>query len=1085
MRKLISLLTVVMVALQVMATPVDVTTAKIKAQQYLVNKVYAGKFMTPGAANAKLIKAEMGDKAQTPVYYIFNTATTFVIVSGDDRAEEILAIGDKPLNLDRIPKNMQAWLDNYKQQLDWLLTHPDEKVDKPTAIKSPMLKGNYPIGPLLTAIWHQGTPYNDMCHFTYNGTTYECYTGCAATSASMILYHWKYPTSQVGPIPSYTTTLDLGEYNSVTYTYPALPAVTFDWANMIDDYTSPMATDYTPEQAAAVATLMRYVGQREHMMYGTEGSGIFTTDTQVIADMYIDFGYDATTCRFVKKSDYSEEQWAQMVQEEIIRHRPVVYCGVDVGGAGGHAFNVDGYDSGLNKYHVNFGWSGNGNSWYAMNAFSARGYTFSDNQRMVLGIQPPVGRIIANPGEVAFKGFDGETYTEVVKVNAVNIESNINVALTGPECYSINATTITPQQAANGFDMVVTYAPTEAGDSEATLTLSCADEDVEPVTIPITGEALPRVPTILVEPESLTFSTIASSPVTKTLALTGAFLTNDVTVSLNDQNGAFTVSPLSISQSSTDAHTPVTVTVTFNSATVGEYNAAITFASEGAESKTVQLIGNIVDGGTASDPYLNLSKYETIDEAGWNTSDIQNLYRYTEYEDQDCGWLTVSNYGVMMANSTQEWLDNNISESYSTSWNATDIFLGDDSYFGSKTSYACDWNGLNQYFYVTNCTQVKQYAYNRSSTYPLIMRIYECSLNPDGSVTAGSVPVDTKQSSVYNTTEVITSSELDASKIYMVNIYNDYSYLYEIGFKTPLATYPVPVAIAATEITGNSFIANWMPCEGADSYTLRVVPKNYDILTEGFSKCTKAGSIDISSTLDNYMDNAGWTGSKLYEAIGGIRFGTGSSVGTLTSPGLSLTDNKVTIAFKAKTFNNDTNCNFKVSCGNASETVTLPNNTEATYTVVLDCNAGAGQKIKFETTANGKRVVLTSIHIIDGERAGSTKSIDFDGVTFTGITTNSYKVLDLDPATTYFYDVRAVFGAKESQWSNLTTVTTLAGGVYGDVNGDGEVTTIDITAIYNYLLNGDTTYLATSDVDGDGEITTVDITVIYNILLGN
>ena len=57
--------------------------------------------------------------------------------------------------------------------------------------------------------------------------------------------------------------------------------------------------------------------------------------------------------------------------------------------------------------------------------------------------------------------------------------------------------------------------------------------------------------------------------------------------------------------------------------------------------------------------------------------------------------------------------------------------------------------------------------------------------------------------------------------------------------------------------------------------------------------------------------------------------------------------------------------------------------------------------------------------------------------------------------------------------------------VPGDVNGDGEVTTIDITAIYNYLLNGDETYLATSDVDGDGFITTVDITAIYNILLGN
>ncbi|MBR5030790.1 MAG: N-acetylmuramoyl-L-alanine amidase [Muribaculaceae bacterium] len=60
-----------------------------------------------------------------------------------------------------------------------------------------------------------------------------------------------------------------------------------------------------------------------------------------------------------------------------------------------------------------------------------------------------------------------------------------------------------------------------------------------------------------------------------------------------------------------------------------------------------------------------------------------------------------------------------------------------------------------------------------------------------------------------------------------------------------------------------------------------------------------------------------------------------------------------------------------------------------------------------------------------------------------------------------------------------------AAGVYGDVNGDGVVSSVDVTAIYNYLLNGDTTFLSTSDVDGDGVVTSVDITIIYNILLGN
>ena len=52
-----------------------------------------------------------------------------------------------------------------------------------------------------------------------------------------------------------------------------------------------------------------------------------------------------------------------------------------------------------------------------------------------------------------------------------------------------------------------------------------------------------------------------------------------------------------------------------------------------------------------------------------------------------------------------------------------------------------------------------------------------------------------------------------------------------------------------------------------------------------------------------------------------------------------------------------------------------------------------------------------------------------------------------------------------------------------DVNGDGAVTASDVTALYDYLLNGDETYLATSDVNGDGHITSADITAIYDVLL--
>lgn len=40
----------------------------------------------------------------------------------------------------------------------------------------------------------------------------------------------------------------------------------------------------------------------------------------------------------------------------------------------------------------------------------------------------------------------------------------------------------------------------------------------------------------------------------------------------------------------------------------------------------------------------------------------------------------------------------------------------------------------------------------------------------------------------------------------------------------------------------------------------------------------------------------------------------------------------------------------------------------------------------------------------------------------------------------------------------------------GDVNGDGTVTSTDVTALYNFLLYNDTSSLVNGDVNGDGNI---------------
>ena len=55
--------------------------------------------------------------------------------------------------------------------------------------------------------------------------------------------------------------------------------------------------------------------------------------------------------------------------------------------------------------------------------------------------------------------------------------------------------------------------------------------------------------------------------------------------------------------------------------------------------------------------------------------------------------------------------------------------------------------------------------------------------------------------------------------------------------------------------------------------------------------------------------------------------------------------------------------------------------------------------------------------------------------------------------------------------------------VIGDVDGDGECTINDVTALYNYLLFDDSSAMVAGDQDGDGYITVGDVTWVYNVLL--
>lgn len=378
MRRMFVVAIALLAVMQLMAADIDVQSAQTKAQRFLTSR--AGRVDFTSAPTVKWVHQEMNTSdASRAAYYIVNTDHGFVVVAGDDRAQEILAYGDGQLDMNSIPGNMKLWLDYYKAQMEYLQAHPGMAVEK----SAQSANRGMMVEPMIEALWDQGNPYYNQCPVDGDRCSQ---TGCAATSLAQVFYYWKYPITPTPVVPGYTT-------RTKGFVLDALPSVTFDWENMLSTY-SIFSNDASK---AAVAQLMRYIGQAEQMDYTNEGSEAWEDD---ILRACHTFGY--VNAQVVYKSILydngvdsvfiDDDTWNEMLQEELLAGRPVVFCAYSYSSAYnayyGHAFNVDGFDAD-GYFHINWGWSGTGNGHFALNAFANQGYNYNIGQLMVMGIEPP------------------------------------------------------------------------------------------------------------------------------------------------------------------------------------------------------------------------------------------------------------------------------------------------------------------------------------------------------------------------------------------------------------------------------------------------------------------------------------------------------------------------------------------------------------------------------------------------------------------------------------------------------------------------------------------------------------------------
>jgi len=150
----------------------------------------------------------------------------------------------------------------------------------------------------------------------------------------------------------------------------------------------------------------------------------------------------------------------------------------------------------------------------------------------------------------------------------------------------------------------------------------------------------------------------------------------------------------------------------------------------------------------------------------------------------------------------------------------------------------------------------------------------------------------------------------------------------------------------------------------------------------------------------------------------------------------------------------------------------------ATYSITFDANTAVSNDVDYMDVAYGEGLTTDNYETI------------FDHIIMNTPVTETYSNDTIVPAKTgvYYFGFHCTSVAGYG-WLLLHNINIKmvkdAPSLVGDVNCDGAVNASDVTALYNYILNGDSTFLSTSDVNADGSVNASDVTAVYNIILGN
>ncbi len=366
MKKLLVSTLALLSALGINADPISRTEALQIAQEYMVPGYQMS--MT-NQAQAKL-RASSSEYA--PYYIISRGANQgFVIVSGDDCLPEVLGVAEQgDFDPDNMPPALLDMLDGWQKIVELAQADGSNVAMAKSRRAQRASTTRVDIPSFVTSFWHQSSPYNDNCPTLTNNNN-RAATGCVATAASQILYYWRkdLPSTLQGTTPTYS-------YGDAPVTRSVPKGTPLKWDLMLDSY-GPQSADYKQ----AVAEFVFATGAATWLTYGESTSGNIEKIPYTFSTY---FGMNGGTVHYRK--DYGQEGWTNLIYNELVQGRPVMYTGVHPD-QGGHAVFIHGYRASDDKFYFNFGWGGQANGYYTTNTTDGMN-GFKDYQSALIGAYP-------------------------------------------------------------------------------------------------------------------------------------------------------------------------------------------------------------------------------------------------------------------------------------------------------------------------------------------------------------------------------------------------------------------------------------------------------------------------------------------------------------------------------------------------------------------------------------------------------------------------------------------------------------------------------------------------------------------------